>query len=161
VVTAAADDPIRAEVERVLHAIVGAGLAAPGRLAAAVPRCVRRGASRVAPLAEPVRFVRSLVDLVARGGVAAPGDEHVEPATSVSPVETSAPATVPPADVAGDARPDADVHLPIEDYESLAASQVVDRLPTLTPDELAQLRAFEAAHRGRRTILGRIDQLLA
>ena len=50
---------------------------------------------------------------------------------------------------------------PIDDYESLAASQVVDRLPTLRPDELEAVRTFEAGHRGRRTILGKIDQLLA
>ena len=50
--------------------------------------------------------------------------------------------------------------LPIEEYESLAASQVVARLPALTADELATIRRFEAAHRGRRTVLGRIDQLL-
>ena len=51
--------------------------------------------------------------------------------------------------------------LPIADYESLAVSHVVDRLPTLTGAELAAVRAFETAHRGRRTILGRIEQLLA
>ena len=42
-----------------------------------------------------------------------------------------------------------------------AASQVVARLPTLQPDELEAVRIFEAGHRGRRTILGKIDQLLA
>lgn len=155
--TAAADDPIRAEVERVLHAVVGAGLAVPGRLAAAVPRCVRRSAARVTPLAEPLRLVRSLVDLVVRAGVASP--DAADPV--VSP-PADPPRRVPAADPAArPARPEADVHLPIEDYESLAASQVVDRLPTLTRDELEQVRAFEATHRGRRTILGRIDQLLA
>jgi hypothetical protein len=51
--------------------------------------------------------------------------------------------------------------LGIPDYDSLAASQVVPRLAALTPDELAAVRAYEAAHRGRRTILGRVDQLLA
>jgi len=156
-VTAAADDPIRAEVERVLHAVVGAGLAVPGRLAAAVPRCVRRSAARVTPLAEPLRLVRSLVDLVVRAGVASP--DAADPV--VSP-PADPPRREPAADPAArPARPEADVHLPIEDYESLAASQVVDRLPTLTRDELEQVRAFEATHRGRRTILGRIDQLLA
>jgi hypothetical protein len=50
--------------------------------------------------------------------------------------------------------------LGIPEYDSLAASQVVPRLAALTPDELAAVRAYEAAHRGRRTILGRVDQLL-
>ena len=51
--------------------------------------------------------------------------------------------------------------LPIDEYESLAASQVVARLPSLTPGELGAVRRFEADHRGRRTVLGKIDQLLA
>ncbi len=51
--------------------------------------------------------------------------------------------------------------LPIEDYESLAASHVVDRLSTLTPAELRVVREYETARRGRRTVLGRIEQLLA
>ena len=51
-------------------------------------------------------------------------------------------------------------HLPLEDYESLAASHVVARLDRLSPAELVQIREFEEAHRGRRTILGKIEQLL-
>jgi hypothetical protein len=49
--------------------------------------------------------------------------------------------------------------LAIPDYDSLAASQVVPRLAGLTPDELEAVRAYEAAHRARRTILGRVAQL--
>ena len=158
--TATVDDPIRAEVERVLHALVGTALAAPARAATVVPRCVRRNVERVAPLAEPWRLARSLFELVASGG-------RREPAAS--PAAAASPRAVPDdgaADEAvsppGTAEADAtDVQLPIEDYESLAASQVVDRLPTLTPAELQAVRRFEAAHRGRRTVLGRIEQLLA
>ena len=50
--------------------------------------------------------------------------------------------------------------LAIADYDSLAASQVVPRLASLDVAELAAVRAYEAAHRGRRTILNRVDQLL-
>ena len=45
------------------------------------------------------------------------------------------------------------------DYDSLAASQVVPRLAGLTADELEAVRAYEAADRARRTILGRVAQL--
>jgi hypothetical protein len=55
---------------------------------------------------------------------------------------------------------DAATTLPLEGYESLAASQVVARLGRLTPAELEQVREFERSHRGRRTILGKIEQLL-
>ncbi len=51
--------------------------------------------------------------------------------------------------------------LPIAGYESLAAQQVVHRLATLTVDERAAIRRFETAHRGRRTILAKLDQLQA
>jgi len=49
--------------------------------------------------------------------------------------------------------------LAIPDYDSLAASQVVPRLTGLSPEELEAVRAYEADHRGRRTILNRIAQL--
>lgn len=51
--------------------------------------------------------------------------------------------------------------LPIDGYDSLAASQVVLRLGSLTSTELATIQTYESAHRGRRTILGKIHQLQA
>ena len=114
--TATTDDPIRAEVERVLHALVELTFAVPFRLATAVPRCVLRRAQGIAPLAEPWRVARSLFELVAAGG----------PGTTATPAPT----------------------------DSAVA-------PTVTPAELEEVRAFESAHRGRRTVLGRIEQLLA
>ena len=65
------------------------------------------------------------------------------------------PATVPaaaPIDAAS---------LPISDYDSLAASQVVARLEALGPDDLTAIGSYEAATRGRRTILGKVHQLQA
>lgn len=49
--------------------------------------------------------------------------------------------------------------LAIADYDSLAASQVIPRLAGLEPAELEAVRAYEAAHRGRKTILGKVAQL--
>jgi hypothetical protein len=49
--------------------------------------------------------------------------------------------------------------LPIADYDSLAASQVIPRLEGLSDAEREAVRAYEEAHRGRKTILGKIDQL--
>lgn len=51
--------------------------------------------------------------------------------------------------------------LPIDGYESLAASQVVLRLGSLTASELAAIADYESSHRARRTILGKIHQLQA
>jgi hypothetical protein len=49
--------------------------------------------------------------------------------------------------------------LAIPDYDGLSASQVVNRLPGLTEDELAAVAAYESAHRGRKTILNKVAQL--
>lgn len=49
--------------------------------------------------------------------------------------------------------------LAIPGYDSLSASQVLPRLDGLAAAELEAVRAYEGAHRGRKTILGRISQL--
>jgi hypothetical protein len=49
--------------------------------------------------------------------------------------------------------------LVIPDYDELSASQVVERLDGLPASELDAVRAYEEAHRSRRTILYKIEQL--
>jgi hypothetical protein len=49
--------------------------------------------------------------------------------------------------------------LPIPGYDQLAASQVIARLPGLSPTELDRIEDHESAHRRRRTVLARISQL--
>jgi hypothetical protein len=66
-------------------------------------------------------------------------------------------AAVPPAAAPRSGAGAAD--LVIADYDSLAASQVIPRLTALDDDELEAVRAYEAAHRGRKTILGKIAQI--
>ena len=55
--------------------------------------------------------------------------------------------------------PEARADLPIPGYDALSASQVVERLAGLPSSELDAVYAYEAAHRQRRTILGKIEQL--
>lgn len=79
-----------------------------------------------------------------------------------APPAPAAPAPkAAPAAVAAPPKPTgpAAATLAIADYDSLAASQVVPRLAGLDADELEQVRRYEAAHRGRKTILGKIAQL--
>ena len=62
-----------------------------------------------------------------------------------------------PVEVLG---PDGDeASLAIPSYDQLAASQVVARLAGLDATELAEIEAYEQAHRARRTVLSRISQL--
>lgn len=86
---------------------------------------------------------------------------------STSATQTSAPVVTPstPATPATPSTPATPAHGPgaatlaIPDYDSLSASQVVPRLEGLSRDELVSVREYEAAHRGRKTILSKIDQL--
>ncbi len=49
--------------------------------------------------------------------------------------------------------------LAIPDYDGLSASHVVNRLASLSASELESVRAYEAANRGRKTILSKVAQL--
>lgn len=74
-----------------------------------------------------------------------PGDD--EPAVVATAVVEG-----PPVDVAS---------LAIPDYDGLSASHVVNRLAGLSPSELDAVRRYEAANRGRKTILSKVAQLQA
>jgi hypothetical protein len=63
-----------------------------------------------------------------------------------------------PAPASAPATPDAG-GLAIPGYDTLSASQVVPRLEGLSAEELDDVRAYEVATRGRKTVLTRIDQL--
>lgn len=49
---------------------------------------------------------------------------------------------------------------PFDDYPTLTAAQVVPMLAELPHTELQMVRVYEVAHRNRRTIVAKIDQLL-
>ena len=78
----------------------------------------------------------------------APPEAHEAPATGVTTARS--PNGTMASDVLG-----------IPGYDSLSASQVVQRLGGLSAGELDAIREHELAHRHRRTILNRVEQLLA
>lgn len=80
--------------------------------------------------------------------------DDVDPGT-VAAAPAAAPAPTPSAPQSSAAS----AELPIADYDSLAASQVIPRLDGLTAQELRAVHDYELAHRGRKTILGKITQL--
>jgi hypothetical protein len=100
------------------------------------------------------------------GSIAGSDDTAGAPAVRSEPFAPPAAAPAPPAPTAGAPAGDtngsqADPMLPIPGYNSLSASQVVQRLTGLSADELEAVRAYEASNRKRRTILGKIDQISA
>jgi hypothetical protein len=89
----------------------------------------------------------------------APGPTGVVPdPSSVGSVPTAAPAPATPTTGNGHVPPVATLAIP--GFDTLSASQVVQRLDGLTRGELVAVRAYESSTRGRRTILSRVDQLL-
>ena len=105
-----------------------------------------------APTADPERGrypIRTIPRNPPRAGTPAPA----------APGPPAAPAT-------GGSTSRANGHVPevaslaIPGFDTLSASQVVQRLDGLSRTELVSVRAYETATRGRRTILNRVDQLL-
>jgi hypothetical protein len=72
----------------------------------------------------------------------------------------AAPARARPARTAPVKSPSVKVAFPILGYDDLTAAEIVPRLAGLTRAQLRRVASHERAGRGRRTILGRIDQLL-
>lgn len=99
----------------------------------------------------------------------APGSASPAPASGDAAAEATAgaftttePVAAAPAEPAAPAAPVAPPsadELPIPGYDTLAASQIVARLDGLQADQLAAVAAYEAAHRNRKTVLGKIEQL--
>jgi len=100
------------------------------------------------PVGVPAAPLRSV------GGSDGPrGATRDAPALDGRPGVTAAPARrsdgVPPV-----------ASLGIPGFDTLSASQVVQRLDGLSRSELVAVRAYESGGRGRRTVLNRIDQLM-
>jgi hypothetical protein len=173
-------EAVEAALDLFVYAPLGFALEARGLL----PRFVERGknqvtmakmvgqfavqqgqveaSKRLGPVQEQVETVLADLGLVPRpssssSSPAAPTEPAPAPEADATPapVVELVPEPEPEVD-AGDA---ADLAIP--DYDSLAASQVVPRLRALADDELEAVRAYEAAGRGRKTILNRIAQLQA
>lgn len=168
---------VEAALDLFVYAPLGFALEARGLL----PKFVERGKNQVtmAKMVGQFAVQQGQVEASKRLG---PVQEQVESvladlglvARPSSPPSADAPATAtdtpaPVVEIVPDPEPEPEPEpavldaaaLAIPDYDSLAASQVVPRLRALDADELEDVRAYEAAGRGRKTILNRIAQLQA
>lgn len=105
----------------------------------------------------PLGAVATLTAALARrvGRVPLPDGDGV----AVTPAPTAAPTDSPtPAPTVWRGTDD---DLPIEGYDHLAASQVVDRLDDLTPHERELVATYERAHRHRQSVLAKVALLQA
>ncbi len=146
--------PLDQAVDLVLYAPLGFALEARRLL----PSLVERGRAQV-------QMAKVLGRFAVEQGQSQAGtvlhDLGLRPPERSRPQAEPSPASNPePTSILAPPRSSADAaELPIADYDSLAASQVIPRLGGLDPSELDAVRAYELAHRGRKTILGKVAQL--
>lgn len=88
-------------------------------------------------------------------GAPAPTNGDAAPTPSTTSTTSSIPPSTAPSPTGG-AEP---ADLPIAGYDGLSASQVIERLDGMSRGALERVRAYELAHRARRTILASIDNL--
>jgi len=110
------------------------------------------GATPTSPAGPPrLRAIPYPPDPTVPGSTAHPPTAH-----PLSTVTTPTPAPTPTVDAHV---PDV-ASLAIPGFDTLSASQVVQRLDGLSRSELVAVRTYETSSRGRRTILSRVDQLM-
>jgi hypothetical protein len=175
--------------ERLLEMVVFAPAGLAVTVVEEFPKLVEKGRHRLEGQVHTARLVgqfavqmgrRQLDQAVARFGDkatgTAPGPGPAPTTTSTSPADAAPPSPTPldgssagdggaprASDAALFVRPVVDgdaAALAIPNYDSLSAPQVVQRLDGLAPAELRDVRDHESAHRRRRTILHRVEQLL-
>ncbi|MFZ4518888.1 MAG: hypothetical protein ACOYOP_10890 [Microthrixaceae bacterium] len=170
-------DGVPASDDHVVGGLLGLPVAVAGEVIAAVPRLLGRTrrqvelarrvagnlpcagflAPRPAPASVPAHEVAP-VDVLSV--IADPTADEAGAADPNGPAPSEQSATQPDDAAPGDAAAPTAEELAVPDYDALSASQVVPRLASLNPEELAAVRAYERAHRNRQTILGRVAQLL-
>ncbi len=179
----------KSPAERVLDLAVYGPLGLALSIADAMPAMARKGRSRLTPRVGLARTVGQLavqqgykqlrsmatssraIPFRWRPSTTTDPGPHTGGATTSRPVVASRAAATRPvagsraaatrsavAPPAGAAPGVSDLAIP--SYDSLSAPQVVQRLAGLSHEEVAAVRAYEGATRGRRTILNRAEQLL-
>ncbi|HEX2062986.1 MAG TPA: hypothetical protein VHE80_01055 [Acidimicrobiales bacterium] len=159
----------RSTVERLLDVFVYAPIGLALRAREQMPGLVEQGRRRASGQVTVARMVgqlavnqgqrqaqRWLQETMDRLVQQAPDGPQTGGAATVAEPPPSPPAT--PGQPAPSPSP-SPADLAIPGYDALSASQVVQRLAGLSPQELEAVRAYEAATRARRTVLGRVAQL--
>jgi hypothetical protein len=156
---------LEAALDLFVYAPVGLALTA----AEEIPKLAARGRATVQAQMTMARLVgqfavaqgrREIERRISGPRPAPPGGRDAPPATAPLEGSVDRPLGSTPYQASGTDRPGrAAEGLAIPGYDSLSASQVVQRLAGLSREELAAVGAYEEAHRGRRTVLTRIRQL--
>ncbi|MFZ9628681.1 MAG: hypothetical protein ACO3C1_04945 [Ilumatobacteraceae bacterium] len=147
---------------RVLDLFVFAPVGVVESLVRWVPRAITVGRQRTEQQVRTARWIGEMAVGVGRqrlaqrfgASSAAPSSTSggSMPTASTAPSPAPAPAPAPSSAVDDE---------PFAGYDSLPAAELVGMLARLSRAELEAVRRYEAGARGRRTVLARLDQLLA
>ncbi len=162
-----ADEPSVAE--RAVEALMFAPFELTARVIEELPRVYRRTCERlqtaraVGELA--VRMGTEEIKRQVADGRRTASSAPVASSDAGSPV--TEPVGVPADDALGEPAPEPVDHettvvadeLALPDYDHLPAAQIVAKLDALSVDERDLIEQYELAHRHRRTVLGKLDQL--
>ena len=162
-----------ADLERLVAAAVGTPMALGSKLAGSLPATV----SRVQQEVVLARFIGKMAvdqgrrELKRRLDGDPPVDRRHSTHSDVSAsdaaraADVSSPSAAEPPEAASEIDADVEAEVPsssdlaLADYDQLPASQIVAMLGDLTPAERRAIGDYEAPHRNRRTVLGRLAQL--
>lgn len=144
--------------ERLVELAIFVPVGIVATVAEELPALAEKGRERLTKQVQVAKMIGRFAVAGAKGRMSTAPKPSARPTDETTPAAPGEPA--PPAAPAAATAPAPRVEtLPIPGYDTLAASQVVQRLSSLRPDELEAVRRYEIATRGRRTILHRIAQL--
>ncbi|MFM7044885.1 MAG: hypothetical protein ACKOYG_04960 [Ilumatobacteraceae bacterium] len=152
----------RSLVEQLLDLALYAPLGAVDAVRREMPRLARRGRSQFEQQVRTARWVGEMAVRMGQSKIASevaarrrPPERAAAPddgADAATPVAGAGLHLVEPAVVAAE---------PFPGYDTLPAAELVPLLGRLSRPELEAVRGYESAMRNRRTVLARVEQLLA
>jgi hypothetical protein len=157
------DRPAPSGLDRLADLLLFAPIGLVTEASEAVPDLAERGRRRVRSQVALARFVGEVAVRQAEQAMEAWTERHrrvpeEEPVAAAGPAP-SVPDDGPDVVIAPMGPVPAAADLALADYDTLAAAQVIVRLEGLDPQQRAAIGRYEQAHRGRKTILGKISQL--
>ncbi len=159
----------RSSLDQVLDVVVYAPLGLLLTARDELPRLIEKGRQRASGQVVLARMVGQMA--VSQGQKEAErwfrrvvgrlSEQEADVTSRPPPPSAPTPAAATPDPTERPAATPSDDRLAIPGYDALSASQVVQRLAGLSPDELEAVRSYEAAGRARKTVLLRVAQLRA
>jgi hypothetical protein len=148
-------------IERILDVVVYAPIGLVGQLNDEVPKLAAEGRNKFENRVQVAKFVGKMSVDFGRKELSKRWAQH----RSASDVQSAAEAAPAPQPVAQ--APSADVASskgssePFDAYDSMTASEIVQRLARCNGDQLSAVERYERSHRNRRTILAKVAKLQA